>query len=334
MNTKNIVNNYILLIMQKNKNNLTYRLNKLLKNSTIKKGRRYMQKLKLTNDFIFKKVFGKKGNESILKDLLEAILKIKIEKIEIQAEVELERELIDDKTRILDIEATIDDSTVIDIEMQMQNQYNMKERTLYYWSGLYYTGLQKNENYKINKRAITINIMNFDMFKEGPYHEKVELRREYKNILLTDKLEIHFIQLTKFMKEARKEEDKDLWNWLTFICNKNEEEVREIMEENEEIKKANEQLEYLTGDEAVRRMAFLREKAERDYVTNMSGAREEGIEEGKKEGLKKGIKEGEKKKTIEIAKEMLKEEIEKEKIIKITGLTKEELEEIIKENEN
>ena len=116
--------------MQKNKNNLTYTLNKLLKNSTIKKGRRYMQKLKLTNDFIFKKVFGKKGNESILKDLLEAILKIKIEKIEIQAEVELERELIDDKTGILDIEATIDDSTVIDIEMQMQNQYNMKERTL------------------------------------------------------------------------------------------------------------------------------------------------------------------------------------------------------------
>ena len=198
--------------------------------------------------------------------------------------------------------------------------------------------MQKNENYKINKRAITINIMNFDMFKEGPYHEKVELRREYKNILLTDKLEIHFIQLTKFMKEARKEEDKDLWNWLTFICNKNEEEVREIMEENEKIKKANEQLEYLTGDEAVRRMAFLREKAERDYVTNMSGAREEGIEEGKKIGVKKGIeegkKEGEKNKVIEIAKEMLKEGMEIEKIIKITGLTEEELEEIIKENEN
>ena len=274
-----------------------------------------MQKLKLTNDFIFKKVFGKKGNESILKDLLEAILKIKIEKIEIQAEVELERELVDDKTGILDIEATIDENTVIDIEMQMQNQYNMKERTLYYWSGLYYTGLQKNENYKINKRAITINIMNFDMFKEGPYHEKVELRRRYKNILLTDKLEIHFIQLMKFMKEARKEEDKELWNWLTFICNKNEEEVKEIMEENEEIKKANEQLEYLTGDEAVRRMAFLREKAERDYVTNMSGAKEEG----------------EKNKTIEIAKEMLKEGMEIEKIIKITKLTDKELEKLKKE---
>ena len=221
-----------------------------------------MSKLKLTNDFIFKKVFGKQGNESILKNLLEAILKIKIEKVEVQAEVELERELIEDKVGKLDI------------EMQMQNQYNMKERTLYYWSGLYYTELQKREDYKNNKKAITINILNFEIFKEGPYHEIVDLRRRYNNILLTDKLEIHFIQLSKFLKEARKEEDKELWNWLTFICNKNEKEVEKVMAENEEIKKANEQLEYLTGDEAVRRIAFLREKAERDYVTNMKGARE------------------------------------------------------------
>ena len=246
-----------------------------------------MSKLKLTNDFIFKKVFGKQGNESILKNLLEAILKIKIEKVEVQAEVELERELIEDKVGKLDIKAIIDKDKIIDIEMQMQNQYNMKERTLYYWAGLYYTELQKSEDYQNNKKAITINILNFDIFKEGPYHEIVDLRRRYNNILLTDKLEIHFIQLSKFLKEARKEEDKELWNWLTFICNKNKEEVEKVMAENEEIKKANEQLEYLTGDEAVRRIAFLREKAERDYVTNMKGAREEGIKEGEKEGARK-----------------------------------------------
>ena len=299
---------------QKNKYNLIYRLNCEKKNSTIKKGRRYMEKLKLTNDFIFKKVFGKKGNESILKDLLEAILKIKIKKIELQAEVELERELIDDKTGVLDIEATIDDNTIIDIEMQMRNQYNMKERSLFYWAGLYYTRLKKKEEYKENKRVITINIVNFDMFKEGPYHEKIELRREYKNILLTNKLEIHFIQLSKFLKEGQEEKDKKMWQWLTFICNKNRKEVERVMKENKEIEKANEELEYLTGDDAVRRIAFLREKAERDYISNMSGAREEGAKKAK----------------IEIAKAMLAEGMEKEKIIKITGLTEEEMEEIIK----
>ena len=273
-----------------------------------------MKNLNLTNDFVFKKVFGKKGNESILKDLLEAILKIKIKKIELQAEVELERELIDDKTGVLDVEATIDDNTKIDIEMQMKNQYNMKERSLYYWAGLYYTGLKKKGEYKENKRVITINIVNFDMFKEGPYHEKIELRREYKNILLTNKLEIHFIQLSKFLKEGQEEKDKKMWQWLTFICNKNRKEVERVMKENKEIEKANEELEYLTGDDAVRRIAFLREKAERDYISNMSGAREEGAKKAK----------------IEIAKAMLAEGMEKEKIIKITGLTEEEMEEIIK----
>ena len=162
-----------------------------------------MSKLKLTNDFIFKKVFGKQGNESILKNLLEAILKIKIEKVEVQAEVELERELIEDKVGKLDIKAIIDKDKIIDIE------YNMKERTLYYWSGLYYTELQKSEDYKNNKKAITINILNFEIFKEGPYHEIVDLRRRYNNILLTDKLEIHFIQLSKFLKGAREEGEQE-----------------------------------------------------------------------------------------------------------------------------
>ena len=99
------------------------------------------------------------------------------------------------------------------------------------------------------------------------------------------------------------------------------------MEENEEIKKANEQLEYLTGDEAVRRMAFLREKAERDYVTNMSGAKEEG----EKIGEKRGIKVGEKNKTTEIAKEMLKKGMNIELIREITKLTDKELEKLKKE---
>ena len=281
-----------------------------------------MSELKLTNDFIFKKVFGKQGNESILKNLLEAILKIRIEKIEVESEVEveLERELIDDKVGKLDIKAIIDNKTTINIEMQMEDKYNMAERTLYYWSSLYHTGLKKTEDYRFNNRVITINILKYDIFKEGPYHEKIQLRREYKNILLTNKLEIHFIQLTKFLREGNKTENKELWNWLTFICDKDKKEVKKIMEENKEIKKANEELEYLTGDEAVRRMAFLREKAERDYVSNMNGAREEGIE--------LGIKEGEKNKAKEIAKEMLTKGFDISTIAEITKLTKEEVEEV------
>ena len=51
----------------------------------------------LTEDYIFKRVFGKKGNEDILKDLLESILEIKIEEIEVIIGTEIEKEKIEEK---------------------------------------------------------------------------------------------------------------------------------------------------------------------------------------------------------------------------------------------
>ena len=42
------------------------------------------EKLPLTNDYVFKRVFAYEGNENVLKDFLEAILNIKINKIQIK----------------------------------------------------------------------------------------------------------------------------------------------------------------------------------------------------------------------------------------------------------
>ena len=55
------------------------------------------KKLPVTNDYIFKKIFSKKGNESILKDFLIAGLEIPIEKVAGQAEVALEKQLEQNK---------------------------------------------------------------------------------------------------------------------------------------------------------------------------------------------------------------------------------------------
>ena len=100
----------------------------------------------------------------------------------------------------------------------------MIEKSLFYWAGLYHNGLKKNQEYEENRKAITINILNFNLVKEGPCHEIVELKRKYRNIKLTDKLEMHFIQLEKFKQEGMKEENRELWNWLTFICDKDKKE--------------------------------------------------------------------------------------------------------------
>ena len=92
------------------------------------------------------------------------------------------------------------------------------------------------------------------------------------------------------------------------------------MSENENIKKAEEELEYLTGDEETRRLAYLREKAIRDEKAAIAQARDEG----KAEGLLEGKAEGKK----QIAKKMLVEGLTIESIVKITELTKEDIEKL------
>lgn len=274
-----------------------------------------MEKLKVTNDYIFKKIFAKKGNESILKDFLIAVLEIPIEKIEILKDTHLERTIKENKLGILDIKATLNSNIIVNIEMQIRNQYNIKERSLYYWSNLYSNNLYKNQDYIENNRTITINILDFNIFEEGPYHEKCMITRKYNGEILTEDLEIHFIQIPKCSK---KEVKTKLDQWMQFIGNISKEGVKRAMEENKEIKKAQEELEYLTGDEEERRLAFLREKAIRDEISNINGAR--------KEGIKKGIEQGEKRKQLEIAKNMKEEKIPIEQIEKITGLSLKEIE--------
>ena len=75
----------------------------------------------LTEDYIFKRVFGKKENEDLLKDLLESILEIKIAQIEVIIGTEIEKEKIEDKLGIIDLKATINKETTVDIEIQVKN---------------------------------------------------------------------------------------------------------------------------------------------------------------------------------------------------------------------
>ena len=97
-------------------------------------------------------------------------------------------------------------------------------------------------------------------------------------------------------------------------------------ERNKVIKEAKKEVEYLTGDEEVKRLAELREKWEMDRNSEIGQARKEGIEEGKAEGKAEGKIE----EKLEIAKSMLKDGMNLETVMKYTGLSKEEIENLVK----
>ena len=285
-----------------------------------------MERLKPTNDYIFKKIFGSNKNALLLKDLLQSILTdIKISKVVIDKDVSLERQQITNKLGILDVVATLDDNTKVNIEMQVKGHENTIDRSVFYETGLFHESLNSGEDYLEIPKVISIWITDYDVFDEGPFHERARLKRDYENIILTDKVEIHYIQLPKFRKKYKRVSNKlrdKLEDWLTFIENEDMEAIRMI--DNKYIQQAEDEFEYLTGDAAERRLAQLREKAIRDEAANLKCARRKGIEEGIQQGIEKGIE----KQKIETAKKMLAEKIDIELIMKITELTKEEIEKL------
>jgi len=97
--------------------------------------------LKLTADFIFKRLFV--GSPELLIDLINAVLlqgetEIKDPITEIVIlNPEITRETLDDKSSILDIKANDGHGNLYNIEIQAFPRSSFVKRALYYWARLY-----------------------------------------------------------------------------------------------------------------------------------------------------------------------------------------------------
>lgn len=269
-------------------------------------------KLNLKNDVIFKTFFSRKGNEEYLIDFLNALLKIEIKSIIIQEEVNLEKLAVEEKGGRLDLQAELNNGIIVNIELQIKNEHNIEERTTFYSSKVVSKNLQRGKDYKEIKQVIMINILDYEMLGFEEYISKTAIvldkHREYE---VLKGIKWYFIELPKFRK-INPDMSEKVNQWLAFIDDYDRGKINMAEKRNKTIEKARIEMNYLTGDAEVRRLAELREKWEMDYTSGINYARREGKKEGQ----------------IEIAKEMLKENLPIEMIIRVTKLTEEEINEI------
>ena len=133
----------------------------------------------------------------------------------------LEKNLLDDKVGILDIKAKIDNTTNIDIEMQVTDHKNIEKRILFYLSKMYTKTIKKSQDYNSLEKCIAILISNYniDIIKNIPkYITKWNIREEeYQKIVLTDVMEIYIIEINKFKDYKEKSNHNSLNSWIEFI---------------------------------------------------------------------------------------------------------------------
>lgn len=250
------------------------------------------KKLPLTSDVVFKAVFSRPGNEDVLKALLEAILDIRIKDVIVQ-NPELPIDFYNNKAGVMDIKVAVDDNIICDIEMQVKNLGDMDKKSTYYMSKSLSTEIRRGDDYKSIKKSITINLLNFEFYKRNSYRsiahmkfektkkdEYVEMGYKYEDDTATQDLEMHFIEIPKFLKKFPKPKNK-LEQWLYLIAGK-EEMLKDIEGKVKEIEKAVDTLEELSADKEAWNLYEARERAMRDYNSGMRYAKEQGWNEGQK----------------------------------------------------
>lgn len=276
-----------------------------------------MERLNPLNDYIFKRLMGEEESKDNLIAFLNAVLNPDDQQKLVSLELldnnkELIKEMIADKTGRLDVRAKTANGMQINIEVQLNNQHNMDKRTLFYWGKLFLEGIKQGDDYIKLSKVITINILDFDFLDIAKFHSTYHLwEDDAENYLLTDLIEVHFIELPKFRRFHQKNlRENPLHRWLKFFDKMlSEEELKELVEMDSAIKRAEKKLEYLSGDEEALALYRAREDSAHERANLIYTGKIEGIEEG----------------IEKVAKNMLAKNISLDLIAEVTGLSMEQI---------
>ncbi len=279
-------------------------------------------------DSTFKSLFTHegKGSKIALKSLVAAIIGHKPDTVEV-INNELPKELIYAKDIRLDIQCKMPDGSRINMEMQtcLSND-SLRNRALYYGCRMMGGLEMQGRPYSTLPKVYHVMFTNFGLFDQKEEYMRRFLLQSGDTVL-SDCLQIIFIQMP-FLEISSIEDAEnlpDIEKWIIFLKYSNDKEKRDllncIMGSSEGIKEAGAILMTISDDEREWAIQEMRYKAEVDREAFRISAINKGLEEGRAEGIAMGRAEG----LNDAARGMKAENIPMETIVKITGLTPEQV---------
>jgi predicted transposase/invertase (TIGR01784 family) len=287
------------------------------------------------NDLIFKRIFGE--HKHLCKSLLNSMLPLdaahQIVELEYQ-QPELTPEIPAFKDSIVDVHCIDNSGRQFIVEMQMYWTVSFQSRVLFNASKAYVRQLEKKEDFNLLQPVYALSFVNdiFDRNTTEHYHHYkiVNIEHTEKRI---EGLEFVFIELPKFIPDNRAE--KKLYDlWLTFLTQIHEDtrEIPPVLLKDPLTKEATQYLEISSYTEGQLMLYDRYWDSIRIQRSSLSDALNEGHAKGRVEGeaigLQKGRAEGRQEAVKEMAINALRNGIPVAQIQALTGLSKEEIEEI------
>ena len=264
-------------------------------------------KYKFTNDVLFKWLFTR--HQDLLKRLVAGMLGVQLDSIAefIVSNPEIPPEIIGEKLCRLDINMTVDGQR-IDLEMQVADEGDYPIRSLYYWAREFSTALKEGGEYFDLPRTIVISILAFEEFDCEEFYSEYRALEATRHTILTDRFCLKYYELPKLPEVTDATDELKLW--LNLFSAKTEEDLKRIEAMGVSImKQAIGAYRTVTATAEFREIERMRADARNIEASALGNAR----------------RKAEKAKAIEIAKKLLDDGDSIDKIIKVTGLTREEV---------
>ena len=178
-----------------------------------------------TNDTVFKILFVQ--YQDLLKRLVAKMLNIELESIEefMITNPDIQSDIIGEKFCRLDINMKVD-SRKVDLEVQVNNEGDYPERSLYYWAREYSSSLSAGGEYYDLPRTIVISIVAFKLFDCMEFHSEYQALEVTRGTQLTDRFCLHYYELPKLPDDVSSEDELKLW--LKLFKAKTEEDLAKI----------------------------------------------------------------------------------------------------------
>ena len=295
------------------------------------------------NDIAFKKIFGTEKNKDILLHFLNDIIAEqeggKIKEITLLNPVQ-QPEIAMMKQSIVDVLCKDQSGAHYIVEMQVSKVQGFEKRAQYYAAKTYTNQLDRgNGEYVSLKKVLFLAIAEYVLFPDDPrYKSTYTTRNEITNKCDLKDLKFIFIELPKFNKNKIEDLQTYEEKWCYFLKNAHnaddETTAEFVRNSGEVIQKAYHELEVHNWTRSELDTYEDREKSAKDAKAIFNAAVDDLVAQGRKEaekrGRRKGKEEGAKNKTIEIAKNLLVQGLDKELIAKATGLSLEEISSLAK----
>lgn len=216
----------------------------------------------MTNDYMFRMVL--QSSKKVLKGLISSMMYIPtndINSVEILNPIEPGKS-IDGKTHILDIKVKLNDSSIINLEMQVLNEHNWTNRSLCYLCRIF-DNVQKGEDYNSAIKVTHIGFLDFDLFQnDNEFYSKYMLLNVKSHRIYNDKFCLNVLSLNRIENATDEDKKWDIDTWTKLFKATTWEGLKMIAEKNDVYSEMADSMYYQNSDETIRDMCEARREAE------------------------------------------------------------------------